>query len=188
MYNTTGHLDFYPNGGTLMPGCNDFLIDMKRSDFEALIADTTVFGSCHHSRSHEFYFKSILYPTGFVGYPCETYEDFKSISPINESSVLFCFFSAGWRQKVFIKLSGVKKMRGDINLIFHDTEGNTKEYEIASGVLSEDKVYTKYLDVEINPQKTKKVEFVWNKTIFTLLWARMGAEAVNIIHGEDGHW
>ncbi|NXK54296.1 LIPR2 protein, partial [Chauna torquata] len=93
-----------------------------------------------------------------------------------------------WRQKVFIKLSGAKKTRGDINLIFHDTEGNTKKYEIARGVLSEDQLYTKYLDVEINPKNTKKVEFLWNKTILTLLWARLGAETVNILHGEDGHW
>uniref|UniRef100_A0A669PSY4 Triacylglycerol lipase n=1 Tax=Phasianus colchicus TaxID=9054 RepID=A0A669PSY4_PHACC len=186
MYNTTGHLDFYPNGGTLMPGCNDLLLEMKRTDFEALIADTTIFGSCHHSRSHEFYFKSILYPTGFIGYPYVLL-----INCLNQKYFLNTAAEppfASWRQKVFIKLSGVKKMRGDINLIFHDTEGNTKEYEIASGVLSGDKVYTKYLDVEIDPKKTKKVEFLWNKTIFTLLWARMGAEAVNIIHGEDGRW
>ncbi|NXQ85177.1 LIPR2 protein, partial [Nyctibius grandis] len=91
-----------------------------------------------------------------------------------------------WRQKVFIKLSGVKKTRGDINLVFHDMKGNTKEYEIASGALSQDQVHTKYLDVEINPKETKKIEFLWNKTVFTLLWARLGAEIVYIIHGEDG--
>ncbi|NWI93891.1 LIPR2 protein, partial [Pitta sordida] len=93
---------------------------------------------------------------------------------------------ATWRQKVFIKLSGVKKTRGDINLVFHDTQGHTKEYEIAKGDLSQDEVYTKYLDVEINPKNTRKIEFLWNKAIFSLLWARLGAERVSIIYGEDG--
>uniref|UniRef100_U3JHR1 Triacylglycerol lipase n=1 Tax=Ficedula albicollis TaxID=59894 RepID=U3JHR1_FICAL len=77
MYNTTGHLDFYPNGGTVMPGCADLIPEMKQSDFEAIIADATLFGGCHHSRSHEFYFASILYPTGYLAYPCDSYEEFK---------------------------------------------------------------------------------------------------------------
>ncbi|NXN91085.1 LIPR2 protein, partial [Rhinopomastus cyanomelas] len=81
-----------------------------------------------------------------------------------------------WRQKVFMKLSGVKKIRGDINLVFYDTQGNKKEYEISSGDLSQEEIYTKYLDVEINPKNTAKIEFLWNKSIFTLLWARLGAE------------
>ncbi|XP_059708276.1 uncharacterized protein LOC132330214 [Haemorhous mexicanus] len=34
--------------------------------------------------------------------------------------------AAGWRQKVFIKLSGVKKTRGDINLVYYDTQGHSK--------------------------------------------------------------
>ncbi|KFP44589.1 Pancreatic lipase-related protein 3, partial [Chlamydotis macqueenii] len=72
MYNTTGHLDFYPNGGTVMPGCADLVPEIKQNDFEVMIADATIVGGCHHSRSHEFYFESILYPTGYLGYPCET--------------------------------------------------------------------------------------------------------------------
>ncbi|NWZ68214.1 LIPR2 protein, partial [Acrocephalus arundinaceus] len=94
---------------------------------------------------------------------------------------------ATWRQKVFIKLSGVKKTRGDINLVYYDTQGNSKEYEVASGDLSQDDVYTEYLDVEINPKYTAKIEFLWNKAVFSLLWARLGAETVNIIYGADGH-
>lgn len=58
---------------------------------------------------------------------------------------------------------------------------------LCSGDLSQDDIYTQYLDVEINPKNTTKVEFRWNKAIFSLLWARLGAETVNIIHGADGH-
>uniref|UniRef100_A0A8C9FT69 Triacylglycerol lipase n=1 Tax=Pavo cristatus TaxID=9049 RepID=A0A8C9FT69_PAVCR len=195
MYNTTGHLDFYPNGGTLMPGCNDLLLEMKRIGI----------WDCHHSRSHEFYFKSILYHTGFLGYPCETYEDFKSVNcfpcpkqgcpMMGHYADKFPYKLKRVNQKYFLNTAAdppfASKCRTSVTVIHVGKVialGNTKEYEIASGVLSGDKVYTKYLDVEIDPQKTKKVEFLWNKTIFTLLWARMGAESVNIIHGEDGRW
>lgn len=58
---------------------------------------------------------------------------------------------------------------------------------ICSGDLTQDDIYTEYLDVEINPRNTTKIEFLWNKAIFSLLWARLGAETVNIIHGADGH-
>lgn len=45
-----------------------------------LPTDATIFGGCHHSRSHEYYFESILYPTGFVGYPCESYKSYEAVS------------------------------------------------------------------------------------------------------------
>lgn len=43
-------------------------------------ADATAIGGCHHSRSHEFYCQSILHPTGYLGYLCESYEFFKAVS------------------------------------------------------------------------------------------------------------
>lgn len=46
MYNATGHLDFYPNGGTVMPGCSDLIPEMKQNDFEALIAGKRTFPTC----------------------------------------------------------------------------------------------------------------------------------------------
>ncbi|NXB46841.1 LIPR2 protein, partial [Leucopsar rothschildi] len=209
-----GHLDFYPNGGRKMPGCNQLRVPPATQDINDLMRDATLFGGCHHSRSHEFYFASILYPTGYLAYPCDSYEKFKKgacfpcpqegcpmmghyadrfpekLKRVDQKYFLNTAADepfATWRQKVFIKLSGVKKTRGDINLVYYDTKGNSKEYEVASGDLSQDNVYTQYLDVEINPQNTTKIEFLWNKAIFSLLWARLGAERVNIIHGADGH-
>lgn len=55
----------------------------------------------------------------------------RSLISMNSNFILlFSFLYAAWRQQVSIKLSGVKKMRGDINLVFHDMEGNSKEYEV----------------------------------------------------------
>uniref|UniRef100_A0A8C8SGH1 Triacylglycerol lipase n=1 Tax=Pelusios castaneus TaxID=367368 RepID=A0A8C8SGH1_9SAUR len=75
MVNTTGHLDFYPNGGSIMPGCNELVIPETKKELQAL---SNYLPTCDHSRSHQFYFHSILHPNGFLGYPCRTYEFFQS--------------------------------------------------------------------------------------------------------------
>ncbi|EPQ14810.1 Pancreatic lipase-related protein 2 [Myotis brandtii] len=34
---------------------------------------------CNHMRSHKYYSSSILYPDGFLGYPCASYEEFQEV-------------------------------------------------------------------------------------------------------------
>uniref|UniRef100_K7FB34 Triacylglycerol lipase n=1 Tax=Pelodiscus sinensis TaxID=13735 RepID=K7FB34_PELSI len=77
MVNTTGHLDFYPNGGTIMPGCNDRRTPVEKRDHIHNFVFTGASNSCHHSRSHQFYFQSILHPKGFLAYPCSRYDFFQ---------------------------------------------------------------------------------------------------------------
>ncbi|XP_067399582.1 pancreatic lipase-related protein 3-like, partial [Emydura macquarii macquarii] len=213
MVNATGHLDFYPNGGSIMPGCINLIIPAGRKDQEAYLKGN-ILPTCHHSRSHQFYFHSILHPNGFLGYPCRTYEFFQEgicfpcpkegcpmmghyadqfpakLEKINQKY----FLNTGavppftsWSQRVSIKLAGTKKVRGELNIVFHGTEGLTKQYQIICGPLQRGNIYTKYVDVEINPRSITKVEFLWNKTLLTLLWALLGAEMVNIVNEEDGH-
>ncbi|XP_068720095.1 pancreatic triacylglycerol lipase-like [Montipora capricornis] len=58
-----GHTDFFPNGGSLHPGCLNELSD----------AVFTI--GCNHLRSTEFYIKSVKEdcPNPWVGHPCSSY-------------------------------------------------------------------------------------------------------------------
>lgn len=75
-----------------------------------LFTGTRDFIACNHLRSYKYYSDSIIYPDGFLGYPCASYDLFKEVStsqsfgmdPI-ESIILkiplihFFFFSlSGW--------------------------------------------------------------------------------------------
>ncbi|XP_015439830.1 PREDICTED: pancreatic triacylglycerol lipase-like [Dufourea novaeangliae] len=59
-YETTiGHIDFYPNGGSLQPGC---------------LSNAQV--ACSHSRSHQYYAESINSARGFWAVQCNNQYDF----------------------------------------------------------------------------------------------------------------
>nr|XP_025039369.1 pancreatic lipase-related protein 2 [Pelodiscus sinensis] len=212
MVNTTGHLDFYPNGGTIMPGCNDRRTPVEKRDPKALFKCAS--NSCHHSRSHQFYFQSILHPKGFLAYPCSRYDFFQlglcfpcpsegcpmmghyadqfpaKLEKIHQKY----FLNTGadppftsWSHSISLKLSGTKQVRGELNIVFHDANGFTKQYQIICGLLHQGSIYTKHIDIEIDPTNIRKVEFLWNKNILTLLWAQLGAEIVYIVNEANRH-
>ncbi|XP_020635625.3 pancreatic lipase-related protein 2 [Pogona vitticeps] len=209
MLNATGHLDFYPNGGSIMAGCNDAVTSLLEFDQEVRNV-----GNCHHSRSHEYYKYSVLYPLGFLGYPCESYETFQEGNCFpcpREGCPMMGHYAdwfryrlkkekpkyylntgpkepfTSWRYNISVKLSGMKSVKGEINIVFHSKDEDIKEYQIVSGDLKQEQIYSKITDLEINPANATRIEFIWHKQFFTLLWAKLGAERVSLIRGQDGH-
>ncbi|CAK6978930.1 inactive pancreatic lipase-related protein 1-like [Scomber scombrus] len=69
-----GHIDFYPNGGELMPGCSRNR--GRPSDLDAFWQGTKKFDACNHARAHHYYSESIRKSQGFVGYPCSDKDSF----------------------------------------------------------------------------------------------------------------
>ncbi|KFO28968.1 Pancreatic triacylglycerol lipase [Fukomys damarensis] len=79
MSQTVGHLDFFPNGGEEMPGCQKNVIS-QIVDIDGIWEGTQDFVACNHLRSYKYYLDSVLNPHGFATYPCTSYKDFESVS------------------------------------------------------------------------------------------------------------
>ncbi|XP_039208152.1 pancreatic lipase-related protein 2-like isoform X1 [Crotalus tigris] len=206
MFNATGDMDFYPNGGKFMVGCNAREQDQKQEEIRLV-------GNCHHSRSHEYYKYSILYPSGFLAYPCKSYKSFQagncfpcptegcpvmghyadqSHDKLKKSNQSY-YLNTGskepftsWRYNISVKLNGMKNVKGEINIVFHSKNGDMKEYPIMRGSLKQEQIYSKLTDVEINPENASRIEFVWHKQFFTFFWLQLGAEKINLTRGQDG--
>ncbi|XP_066474885.1 pancreatic lipase-related protein 2-like [Tiliqua scincoides] len=214
MLSPCGDLDFYPNGGTFMSGCDASETLLSENDLETLVKARRGVANCHHARSYQYYRYSLLYPDGFLGYPCESYTAFKEGNcfpcpregcpmmgqyadrfryKLRKNNPKY-YLNTGptepftsWRYNISVKLSGMTKTKGEINIVFNSKDGNTKEYQIASGSLQNAHIYPKLTDVEINPARATKIEFLWHKKFSTFIWARLGAERVSLIRGQDGH-
>uniref|UniRef100_A0A6I8P516 Triacylglycerol lipase n=1 Tax=Ornithorhynchus anatinus TaxID=9258 RepID=A0A6I8P516_ORNAN len=189
--NACGHLDFYPNGGKHMPGCDDLITPFFKLDFNSFKREAASFFDCHHSRSHRFYSESILNPDAFIAYPCRTYDSFKVGNcfhcpkegcptmghyadrfPLRteKPNQSFYFLNTGtlppfasWRHKLSIKISGNNITQGRLYITLNGTKGKTKPYEIASGKLQPGITYKKFIDSDTNVGNVTNIEFLWNK-------------------------
>ncbi|KAG8186239.1 hypothetical protein JTE90_008765 [Oedothorax gibbosus] len=86
-----GHLNFYPNGGRLQPGCVNIL--SGQGFLEAIFNFSfshfqDVFGACDHGRANDYYLESINnYECKFLAVQCSNYNDFEAglCSPCNHT-------------------------------------------------------------------------------------------------------
>ncbi|KAG8435837.1 hypothetical protein GDO86_013691, partial [Hymenochirus boettgeri] len=71
----SGHLDFYPNGGSNMPGCSA-ISAFKLWEIDQLVEGPKEIIFCSHHRSFKYYTESIVNADGFIGYPSPSYKAF----------------------------------------------------------------------------------------------------------------
>ncbi|XP_019580863.2 pancreatic lipase-related protein 3 [Rhinolophus sinicus] len=213
--NACGHLDFYPNGGKHMPGCEDLITPLLKFDFNAYKEEVASFFDCNHARSHRFYMESILNPDAFIAYPCRSYAAFKagkcSHCPKEgcptmghfadrfhlknrKPNTSYYFLKTGalspfsrWRHKLSVKLDGNNVTRGSIFLRVGGMTRNTGELEVASGTLKPGMTYAKLIDTDVNVGNITSIEFIWKEHSFGRSQNKLGAEMVIDISGKYGY-
>ncbi|TKC48561.1 hypothetical protein EI555_016242, partial [Monodon monoceros] len=208
MSQKVGHLDFYPNGGKEMPGCQKNTLSTI-IDINGIWED---FVACNHLRSYKYYSSSILSPDGFLDYPCASYNEFQESGCFpcpaegcpkmghyadqfqgKTSAVGQTFFlntgSSGnftrWRYRVSVTLAGKKKVSGYIKIALYGSNGNSKQYEIFKGSLQPDASHMHDIDVDLNVGKVQKVKFLWNNNVLNLFRPKLGASRITVQSGED---
>ncbi|XP_015280544.1 PREDICTED: inactive pancreatic lipase-related protein 1-like [Gekko japonicus] len=213
MSQAVGHLDFYPNGGEYMPGCKKNIIS-QIVDIDGIWEGTRDFVACNHLRSYKYYSDSILYPDGFLGYPCAGHNLFETGTCFpcpqggcpkmghyadefkNKISSGFqkLYLNTGeakvfarWRYKISVTLSGKSSVRGYINIALYGTGGNTRQYQIFQGKLKPDETYSNLTDVELDVGTVTMVKFLWNNNMINPTLPKLGAAKVAVQDGENGN-
>ncbi|XP_036592016.1 pancreatic triacylglycerol lipase-like [Trichosurus vulpecula] len=205
MSQIVGHLDFFPNGGEEMPGCQKNILS-QIVDINGIWEGTRDFAACNHLRSYKYYSDSILNPDGFSGYSCASYDDFEANKCFPCSSggcpqmghyadryagktaaVGQVFYLntgeasnfARWRYKVTVTLSGTK-VTGKILVSLFGSNGNSRQYEIYSGSLKPDATHSSEFDSDLNVGTLEKVKFLWDNNLISLTRPTLGASTITV--------
>ncbi|XP_040419847.1 inactive pancreatic lipase-related protein 1-like [Cygnus olor] len=208
-----GHLDFYPNGGEQMPGCGKNPVS-QIVDIDGIWEGTRDFVACNHLRSYKYYSDSIIFPDGFLGYSCTSYDAFqtencfpcpkegcpnmghfadKFKARYKDNSFVKLYLNTGeakdfalWRYKVTVTLSGNRKVTGYANIALYGNDGNTRQHQILKGTLQPDNTYTTFIDAEVNIRTITKVKFLWNNNVINPTFPKLGAATITVQSGESG--
>ncbi|KAJ8418287.1 hypothetical protein AAFF_G00139960 [Aldrovandia affinis] len=215
MSQAIGHLDFYPNGGEHMPGCDKNIIS-EIVDIDGIWEGTRDFVACNHLRSYKYYSDSILHPEGFTGYPCHDGDVFDSgrcfpcadgacplmghhadkfRRPSGAEKMQF-YLNTGdarpfgrYRYKVTITITGDRALllTGSMSVALYGTKGNTRQYRIKKGILNPGSTYEVYIDTVTDVGEVTKMKFIWNNSVINPMFPKLGAEKIVLQRGEDRH-
>ncbi|XP_072280371.1 pancreatic lipase-related protein 2-like [Pyxicephalus adspersus] len=208
---TVGNVDFFPNGGKQMPGCDKIFI--VPGDLDEIIDGLTEKTICNHHRSVVLFTESILRPDGFVGYPAPSYRAFQEGSgfPCTNSSCDFMgykadeyvlghdqdstinqklFLNAGdpsnllrWRYQVKVNVAlNTLVVMGKFGVSLCGKSECSRHYTIHSGTILSVS-YMTYIDAEADIGPVQKVVFSWKKSSLLFLEPKLGASDVTVVYG-----
>ncbi|XP_007518516.1 pancreatic triacylglycerol lipase [Erinaceus europaeus] len=211
MSQTVGHMDFFPNGGKEMPGCQKNILS-QIVDIDGIWEGTRDFVACNHLRSYKYYSYSINHPDSFTGYPCASYSVFSANKCFpcpsggcpqmghyadgfaDKTSKMFqqFFLNTGsessnfgrWRYKVTVTLSG-RKVTGHILVSLFGSLGNSKQYEVFKGTLRPDSTHSNEFDSDVYVGDVQRVKFVWYNKVINPTLPRVGASKITV-ESSDG--
>uniref|UniRef100_A0AAY4EMN0 Triacylglycerol lipase n=1 Tax=Denticeps clupeoides TaxID=299321 RepID=A0AAY4EMN0_9TELE len=211
MSQAVGHIDFYPNGGDHMPGCDKNIISTI-VDLDGIWEGTRDFVACNHLRSYKYYSDSIQNPEGFVGYPCNDNKMFQngqcfpcpnSDCPLmghyadtfklpSGGQKLKFFLNTGdarpfdrYRYKVTVTIDGSRTVTGYMKVALYGSQSNTRQYEVHSGFLKPGKTYDVFIDTDNDVGDIIYVKFIWNNNMINPLLPKFGATKILVTRGHD---
>uniref|UniRef100_A0A5F9C3V3 Triacylglycerol lipase n=1 Tax=Oryctolagus cuniculus TaxID=9986 RepID=A0A5F9C3V3_RABIT len=205
MSQTVGHLDFFPNGGKEMPGCQKNVLS-QIVDINGIWEGTRDFVACNHLRSYKYYADSIVNPNGFAGFSCASYTAFtqnkcfpcsngdcpqmghyadrfsRKTDGVGQTFYLNTGDSsnfARWRYQVAVTLSG-RRVTGHVLVSLYGSKGNSKQYEIFTGLLKPGDTHLNEFDSDVDVGDVQKVKFVWYNNVINPTLPKVGASQITV--------
>uniref|UniRef100_A0A8C5WI63 Triacylglycerol lipase n=1 Tax=Leptobrachium leishanense TaxID=445787 RepID=A0A8C5WI63_9ANUR len=205
-----GNLDFFPNGGKTMPGCEFHIPFLFHPD--DLWHDGENFIACDHLRSYKYFTESITNPEGFFGFLADAYDHFQmgagfpcpdtgcpsmgyyadKYAGITAQNKVFYLDTladspyASWRYMISVKEHSLLALFKDSQITIHGSLGETKKDEIHGGHIYRDHNYVTYLDLAVYVGDVHKMVFTFKHRLPGSLPSPLTSISVSIQSGKDG--
>ncbi|KAL0840290.1 hypothetical protein ABMA28_015566 [Loxostege sticticalis] len=119
-----GHVDFFPNGGSLQPGCGS----NSRSPSADITPTVMRMLGCHHVRSHEYFTESIAPSCPFIAMQCESYEAFLAGNCTTCDLKHFCIPMGYHSYSMYKRLHTAGLVDTNSNIALYSMTGNNKPF------------------------------------------------------------